>query len=461
MKKNNILLIHSDQHRFDCLGCNGHALVKTPNIDRLATEGVNFTHAFTPTPICSPERASLLTGQWPIQHSCLSIPGTEVYSPAKSDLPIFSKLLQEDGYKTGFVGKFHQELEGIPTNLGFDEFVCEYSYDNWRKNAELPPRPKENKWFGEIDPEITPEQSRMAWEVDNVIRMLTEYNATCKPFMIRWDPSEPHLPNIVPEPYFSMYPPDEIAPWRNYKDELAGKPYIQSQQRRTWKVDDWTWKNWSPIVSRYLGEISLMDTQIGRILDTLDKLKISNNTLVVYTSDHGDMCGAHGMIDKHFVMYDDVVRVPLIARFPGILPQGQKCDHFISHAIDLASTFLDVAKITPPSTFKGCSLIKKFCNNSKDHRQDIFSMWHGGQFGSYSQRMVRNRQWKYIWNCSAEDELYNLVDDPGEIKNLATCTSSSGILQYLRQRLVCWMKATDDILLNQWNESQLLDGLTK
>lgn len=137
-----------------------------------------------------------------------------------------------------------------------------------------------------------------------------------QPFFIRWNPSELHLPNIVPEPYFSMYPPETIPPWPSYPDPLVGKPYAQAQQLRTWKLEDWDWNKWAGLVSRYLGEISLLDNQIGRVLAKLEEMNVADNTLVIYTTDHGDMCGGHGMIDKHFVMYDDVVHVPLIMRWP-------------------------------------------------------------------------------------------------------------------------------------------------
>ncbi|MCP4454594.1 MAG: sulfatase-like hydrolase/transferase, partial [Planctomycetes bacterium] len=128
-----------------------------------------------------------------------------------------------------------------------------------------------------------------------------------------------------------------VRPRPSFPDPLDHKPYIQAQQRRTWKVDEWTWEQWAPVVGRYLGDISLLDAQIGRILSALDALKLADNTLVMYTTDHGDMCGGHGMIDKHFIMYDDVVRVPLIMRWPGRIAPGSRCEAFVSHEIDLAT----------------------------------------------------------------------------------------------------------------------------
>ncbi|MBN1865488.1 MAG: sulfatase-like hydrolase/transferase [Victivallales bacterium] len=459
MKKPNIVLIHSDQHRFDCVGVNGHKQLKTPNLDRLAADGVNFINAFTPSPICSPARASLLNGMWPVQHGCMSIPGTEIYKPADTEYKTFSSLLDEDGYQLGYVGKYHQEYPGTPLDYGFHEFVPLSAYDHWRREQGLPDMPRENGWFGELDPLVKPEQTSIAWGASEAIRMIRKYHREDRSFLVRWDPSQPHLPNILPEPYFSMYPPENIEPWPSFGDELGNKPYIQFQQKRTWKVDGWKWEQWAPIVSRYLGEISLLDHEVGRIIQTLNELGIEDNTLFIYTTDHGDLCGAHGMMDKHFIMYDDVMKVPLIIRFPGHLPAGVACNEFVCHELDISRTICDVAGVPAPGTFQGINLLELANGKEENPRREIFGMWHGGQFGSYTQRMVRDRYWKYIWNLTAEDELYNLQGDPYELINRAQDPNCAEKLRLLRKRLLEWMESIDDIMLNPWNRAQLEAGI--
>ncbi|MGQ9554081.1 MAG: sulfatase-like hydrolase/transferase [Anaerolineae bacterium] len=454
----NILLIHSDQHRFDCLGINGHPFLRTPNLDKLAAQGVSFTHAFTACPACVPARNSLLYGVWPGEHGAITNWGTEAAHASEPGLPSFSQTLRDAGYYLGYVGKWGVHPKRTPLDYGFHEYVAEGEYQKWRAAKGLPPLPRTNGWFGEVDPHIGPEHSRMAWGADHTIYMLAKCANSREPFFIRWDPSGPHLPNIVPEPYASMYPPAQIPPWPSFPDPLLGKPYIQAQQRRTWKIEGWTWTDWAAIVSRYLGEISLMDAQIGRVLTALAQLGLDRNTLVIYTSDHGDLCGGHGMIDKHFVMYDDVVRVPLIVRCPGCTPEGQRCDAFISSNIDLATTFCAVAGLSPPPTFRGHSLLPLLSGEGSRH-EDIFSVYYGSQFGLYSQRMVRDRRWKYVWNATAEDELYDLELDAGELRNLAGNTIYRGELARLRQRLIGWMEETHDCLLNQWTRAVLLEGL--
>ncbi len=472
----NVLLIHSDQHRFDCLGVNGHPLVQTPNLDRLAAEGANFTHAFTPNPLCTPARNSLLFGQWSFQHGVLANPETEFRRGPQPDARSFSSLLAEAGWDLGYVGKWHVSRESTPldTQFGFRSYVSEDEYHAWRSEQNLPdqafipdqlrddPNTTASKVFlaifqGRTDAGITAQQSRLAWGADQVIDFIEHAHS---PFFVRWDPSEPHLPNVVPEPYASMYSPAQIEPWPSFGDPLEAKPYAQAQQRRTWNVESWTWDDWAPVVGRYLGDISLLDAQVGRLLDALDQAELADDTLVVYTTDHGDMCGSHGMWDKHFVMYDDVVRVPLIMRWPGRIPAGTVFDAFVSHAIDLAFTFCSAAGVDPPDAFAGADLLDLFGNpESWPERPDILSAYHGNQFGLYSQRMVRDRRWKYVWNLTAEDELYDMAADPAEVTNRATDPECAAEIQRLRQRLLAWLNATQDPLATWAGNVQLGEGL--
>ena len=456
----NFLLIHSDQHRFDCLGVNGHAFLQTPHLDKLAAEGVNFTRAFCPVPVCTPARNSLLFGQWPTQHLAIANGDTEAPRPAREGLTSWSELLAGAGYQMGYVGKWGLDPRNGPTAYGFQDYVPEQDYAAWRAGQGLVPPPQAQGFFGETDQNIDAGQTRLAWGASRASDLLTRYAEADQPFFLRWDPSEPHLPNVVPQPYASLYPPAQIPPWPGYPDPLRGKPYAQAQQRRTWAVDGWTWEDWAPLVGRYLGEITLLDAQIGRLLSHLDALGLAENTVVIYTTDHGDMCGSHGMIDKHMVMYDDVVHVPLIVHRPGQAAPAT-CDAFVSGALDLAPTFCDLAGVPTPETFVGQSLLPLLDGAKGSDRDCIFSMYHGSQFGLYSQRMVRDTRWKYIWNATAEDELYDLAHDPGEIINLAAAPECRDELRRLRCRLVEWMEALRDPLCNIWLKPQLLLGRTQ
>ncbi len=458
MTRPNILLIHADQHRADCLGVNGHPFLQTPNLDQLAAQGANFTRAYTPIPLCTPARTSLLTGQWPMQHGVIANHGTEGERSLQDGTPTFSQALRDAGYFLGYVGKWGVDPQRDPTNFGFHIYLSEREYARQRQAMEIPPRPHTNRWFGETDPHIAPEQSQLAWGADMTIQLLQHAAQQEQPFFLAWHPSEPHLPNVVPEPYASMYPPETIPPWPNFADDLAGKPYIHRQQRRTWGIDGWTWAEWAPIVGRYLGEITLLDHQIGRVLATLEELGLAENTVVIYSADHGDLCGSHGMIDKHYVMYEELVRVPLIVRWPRRVVAGQTIDAFVSSELDLAATFCDSAGVAAPATFAGQSILPLINPHKQELwrvRPDIFTTYHGNQFGLYSQRMVRDEGWKYVWNATAEDELYETITDPGELQNRATDPLCAEQRHKLRQRLVAWMQQSNDQLLNPWTQRVL------
>jgi arylsulfatase A-like enzyme len=352
------------------------------------------------------------------------------------------------------LGKWHNETPRDPSGYGV-RYLPESAYTAWRAAQGLAPQPHANGWFGEIDPHITKEQHRLAWESRAVSDCIESFAGSEAPWMIRWDPSEPHLPNVVPAEIAQMYPPETIPPWPSFHDTLGGKPFIQSQQRRTWGVDGWTWKEWSQVVSRYLAEITLMDEQIGRVLATLDRLGLRERTLVIYTTDHGDFCGGHGQMDKHFNMYDDVVRVPLIMRWPGEIPAGARRDDFVSHEIDLARTVVTLARSACPSSFLGVDLVPVAKGLRGTGRQDIFTQYQGTQFGLYSQRMLRDSRWKYVWNLTDVDELYDLQSDPGELTNLAAREEFSPELQRLRRRLIVWLESIRDPILNEFTRVQL------
>jgi arylsulfatase A-like enzyme len=341
-----------------------------------------------------------------------------------------------------------------PEHFGFDTYISDKGYLAWRREQGLPPLPTRNGWFGEVDSGVTPHQSALGWGANQVIALLEAAAARGTPFFLRWDPKEPHLPNVLPEPYASLVPPSSVPPWPSFPDTLLGKPFIQRQQVRTWGLDGWSWQQWAPLVARYLGEVALIDAQVGCVLQALDDLGLRDSTLVVYTSDHGDLCGAHGMIDKHYVMYDDVVRVPLIMRWPGRLPAGRTLDAFVTPALDLPVTFCAAGGLPVPPTFVGRDLAAV----DQKGPTSVFATYHGNQFGLYSQRMLRTRRWKYVWNATAEDELYDLPADPGELINLAADRTYAAELGGLRRELAATMAETQDPLLNFWTKSQLLEG---
>ena len=218
MPRSNILLIHSDQHRFDCLGVNGHPLVQTPNLDRLAHEGVNFTSAYTPAPVCVPSRNSLHFGCWPTRHLAIANEGTEAPRPAREGLTSFPELLSKSGYYLACVGKWQVNEHRGPLEFGYNRHIADTEYGKWRAAQSLPPVPHQNSFWGELDPWVEPNQTALGWGASQVVELLEERAGRVReqPFFIRWDTNEPHLPNILPEPYYSQIDPALVAPWPSF-----------------------------------------------------------------------------------------------------------------------------------------------------------------------------------------------------------------------------------------------------
>jgi len=458
MAHQNILFIHSDQHRYDCLGSTGHPVIQTPNLDRLAAEGTSFRHAFTPIPICSAARASLLTGSWPSTHRAIGIPSCEFYQPAVPNLPVLTELLHKEGYQTRWVGKFHGEVSGGPKDHGVDDYAGIGDYRKWRQEQGLPELSRKSGLFGEADRETAPTDSSLAWQADRTIAMLDACLEDGRPFLLRWDPPEPHLPCRPTAPFADRYDPESLPQWPSFPDPLKNKPRVQSRQLEIWGLENWTWEQFSPIVQRYYGIISELDYHIGRVLAAFEERGLLDDSLIIYSSDHGDFCGGHGMMDKHFSMYDDIVRVPLIIRQPGLVPPGKTSDAFVTNEIDIAQTIREAAGTDPQKTFVGQDLVALSRDQEPEPRQDIFAQYFGTESGLFTSRMVRDSRYKYVYNPSDIDELYDLESDPGEITNRIDDAELAAELARLRQRLINWMDQTGDKLLNKWTRVHLENG---
>ena len=232
MSRPNVLFFYSDQHRFDAMGVNGHPQAPTPVLDALAAGGTNFTHTFCPTAICTPTRCSMLTGAWSWRHGTVTNADSESFRAMDRTLPTFPTLLRKAGHFTGHVGRWHPLPKSKPSEFGYEAHIPSEAYRTWRNEQNLPPGPKSD-WFGCADTSVTAEQSSLAWEADRTIDMLREAAAGARPFHVEWHTVAPHLPNVVPEPYASMFPPSDIPPWPGFDDPLENKPYLHAQQQRS------------------------------------------------------------------------------------------------------------------------------------------------------------------------------------------------------------------------------------
>jgi len=459
-KKPNLLLITADQLRYDCVGCSGVYPVRTPNLDRLSAEGVTFTRAFSHAPVCGPARQSLLRGRRPETFGALWNSGA--FLPVGSLQPdqyTWTKTLAANGYASAFLGKWgvHPELDA--TSFGYDSYLGEEAYRAFLKER-YPDVRYTGGYFGEANP-VPVEHSSTHWLADRAAEAIGRLAASGSPWHVAVHFAEPHLPCRPSGRFASMYDPADVPEWAGFRETFAGKPYIQRQQLYSWSVENFGWSDWAPIVARYYGVISQLDEAIGRILAALEARGEADNTIVAFTADHGDMCGSHRMMDKHYILYDDVVRVPLIVRLPGVR-EGRRCDRFVYNLLDLPPTLLDLLGLGADESagLQGRSLLPLLRGEEgADWRDCVVAAYNGQQFGLYTQRMIRTERWKYVWNLTDTDELYDLAADPAELTNLIGRSDLAPIVAELRARLYERLAGDEDpAVANEWTRRQLLAG---
>ena len=458
----NVLWIGVDQMRYDTPGCNGNPVCQTPNIDRLAGQGVNFTNAYTTCCMCSPARASMLTGRFAFHHGM----GTncDLYHSLARELPepegMLHHRLKKLGYRCGFAGKWHVGADTGAVDHGFEgmnlpgygDVKRGEAFPQYLKDAGISYGPVKNPIFGNPNQktllaghwdgptESTPSYYLASYTID----LLEKFAADGKPFLLTcqfWGPHSPHLPS--PE-FLGRHDRQAIQPWINFNDDLSDKPMsVRRYRSHFYRILPDDWAGWREIVGLYYDYTTMIDQQIGRVLDRLEQLGLADNTIVVFASDHGDMIGSHGgLFDKGF-MYQEAYRVPLIVRWPARTRAPGTCDELV-YNMDIMPTILAVLD-QPDETLDGKSFLP--CLEGKplpEPRQDIYLEFHGIRY-LYSQRaLVTKDGYKYIFNPGDIDEFYDLNKDPGELVNLVDSQDRQEEVRDMRERLKAAAQAVRD-----------------
>ena len=462
----NILLLFTDQERADLIAPEGLP-VETPNIDRLREEGMWFDSAYTPASICTSARASLLTGLYPHAHGLLnnSHEADAIRTEFPERLATFGELLDGSGYDNTYIGKWHVSHERGPGDFGFryfggsdvhhDNFDVAFEYYREVRGISVEESAVEDRIYAGsgdtktliagTDP-VDVEASRPYFLAEVTINALERWADGEGPFFHRTDFLGPHHPYIVPEPYASMYEPDEIEPWGNYAETFDGKPRVHEQYLNYRGVESFDWETWSRVVANYYGFMTLIDDQIGRILDALEELGLADETAVVHTSDHGDFVGSHRQFNKGPLMYDETYRIPLVVRWPGVVEPGTRSEAFV-RLQDLMPTFLEWAQIEPPAGLHARSILPLLTDQTPDDwPESVYAQYHGDEFGLYSQRMVRTDRYKFVYNGPDRNELYDLEADPHELQNLIEHPAYVENRSEMADRLTAWMEQVDDSL---------------
>ena len=456
----NILFVLPDQLRRDVVGAYGSELCRTPHLDGLAGEGVRCAMMYTPCGLCSPTRASILTGKYPHNHGLLTnIHDRHSLMGMPTDHATWSQRLRDAGYRMGYVGKWHVSYTEGPGDYGFEDVLtehrglAEYRRERGLRAGEPADVISTTLPMGEVRPLAGTYTGDLEGFSDFYLcvrarELLQEYaretKASGRPFCLRVDFPGPHLPNIVPEPYASMYDPATVPLWANLGDTLEGKPTVVRRLRRMWGTDRLSEEQWRQIIARYFGHVALIDDLIGQLLADLDESGLSDNTLVIVSTDHGDNAGSRGMMDKGYHMCEEVYHIPLIVRWPAGLPAGTVVDAPVSH-VDLAPTLVAAAGAEPLADIDGRDLRPVLRGEVPDDwPDDSFSEFHGMQWMLYSQRMLRTQRHKLVFNGLDPAEFYDLEADPAELTNLIESAEHQGLIEEHWRRMMAAMDRTRD-----------------
>ena len=469
-KRPNILLITSDQQHTSTLGAV-NPRIQTPALDRLCREGTRYDRAYCPNPTCTPARASILTGLYPSQHGAWSL-GTKLFE----DVPTIGGVLSQAGYRTSLIGKAHfqplasrpgmESIECMPTLrdldfwrrfqgpwYGFDQvetarmhaceslvgghyavWLEEQGLDNWRDYFE--PWPPDDGKARQIHASRTwelPEEFHYThWTGERTIAQIEAAAREGKPFFCWSSFHDPHPPYLVPRPWDSLYRPADMQPGRLMDDEHTRNPphFGLTQQQNpdfstVFGTDQAVHGAFSHLCDEdrlrrdmacYYGMVSFMDREIGRILETLDKHGLAEDTLVVFSTDHGHFLGQHGLVAKAIHHYEDLLRIPFLVRWPGHTPAGQ-VSSALQNLVDLAPSFAAAAQLPVPHQMTGVDQTPTWSGGAPVRRHSITENHHGTHY-CHMRSYVEERYKITVYRTMDDGELFDLQNDPEERRNL-------------------------------------------
>ncbi|MCP4405940.1 MAG: sulfatase-like hydrolase/transferase [bacterium] len=459
----NILWIGVDQMRADSLSS---PICQTPNLDRLVQESVNFTRAYSPSSLCTPARGSMFTGLYAFKHGM----GTncDMYHALAKELPHPEQLLhthlQNLGYRCGFTGKWHVGTKLGPVNYGFEglnvpgygDLRQEPGFQRYLAEHNLSYGPINDPIYANHDRQTLmagkwngPLESTPTYYLTNTtLDLLDDFSRTYKeeerPFFLTcqfWAPHGPYLPS--PE-YIGRHDRRAIPEWLNWQDDYRGKPRRLSRFTQSFfRKLPATWPEWQELIGLAYDYTTLVDEQIGRLLTRLEEMGLKDDTVIFFTSDHGDLLGSHGLHDKGF-MYEEAHRIPLTVRLPG--RQNGSVSDALVYNMDIMPTIFDLLDENLGDAVDGQSLLPFLDGNTNavTGRDALYLEFHGIRFLHTQRGFVTRDGYKYLFNPDDDDELYDLNNDPGELDNLLANGKYHPRIYELREQLISLARRYDD-----------------
>jgi choline-sulfatase len=481
----NILFIMTDQLRYDCLGANSNPIIKTPNLDRLAQQSANFSHTFVQAPICTPSRACFFTGRYAHAHK-----NRVNYTELNDSETLLPNYLQEAGYRTALVGKSHLYYKYPPTKeearrTGY-EFVDLHDgvpntdpfsdYAKWRHEndpmkdvhyrvlaKDIPAlKAKLSRDDNPLRAAIDKEYTDTAWTGRRTRERIRQLVKSDQPFFIFSSFWKPHSPYEVPVPYDAMYNDITVKlPRKETRENILKLPQhvtrviLRNEYRKNRKAPfDMDREELQWLYRSYYGTVSHIDDEVGQILKTLQETGLAEDTIVIFTSDHGDQLLEHGTLDKS-VFFESSVRIPFMIKFPNHIKPG-RYDHLVM-TIDVLPTLFNLLGRAEPYQCHGQSLLPLIGKSDKNYEArdlvycehnipevflNLFNFEKGkGVMGIRHPdgKMIRSKRWKYNYYPPSQQELYDLENDPDEYQNLADDPACQTVVAEMKGRLLDWL----------------------
>ncbi|HZT33463.1 MAG TPA: sulfatase [Bryobacteraceae bacterium] len=425
-RRPNVLLILPDQLRAQALGVMGNRDVRSPHIDRLAAEGLLFRQTLANTPVCCPARANILTGKYAHRNGMVAND-----LRLRESQPTMPQAFHDAGYRTGFIGKWH--LDGGKRQPGFvPPGPRRHGFEFWAAN-ECNHSHFHTQYFRDTSQPIPIERFEPEAWVDLGVEFLRGSQRDTRPFFLTVQMGPPHDPYKAPPEFARLYDPAKLEMRPNWR----GGPGLPGRQD----------------LAQYYGMITAADAQIGRLLAELDRLGMREDTIVLLTSDHGDMLGSQGRRLKR-KPWEESIRVPGILRYPRQVRPGRTSDCLFTH-VDLAPTLLALCGVQGPDGMQGTNLSKVVLGRESRGPDSAFFQIFGPYQGDGTEdgwRGVRTARYMYARFESKPWVLFDLEKDPYEMRNLVDEPGARGLVAEMERRLAGWIERTGDSWRYDWHE---------